>query len=89
MKIRKVKKAISRFKREQRKSHDKRYVLSMWGRIEAMEICLEQLLEQPNKMVYDEHLLHFKKWERMKYKTLKTAFIMDMITEGFRELRDK
>lgn len=87
MKIRNVKKAISRFRREQKKSRSKNYVLSMSGSIAAMEICLEQLLECPNKMVYDEHQVHFKKWEYMKYKTLKTAFIKDMIIEGFKELK--
>lgn len=59
----------------------------MSGRIVAMEICLEQLLECPNKMVYDEQKLHFKRWECMKYKTLKTAFIKDMMMEGFKELK--
>lgn len=61
----------------------------MSGRIVAMEICLEQLLECPNKMVYDEQKLHFKRWECMKYKTLKTAFIKDMMMEGFKELKKK
>lgn len=89
MKIRKVKKAISRFRQEQRKSRNKSYVLSMSGRIAAMEICLEQLLECPNRMVYDEHQVHFRKWEYMKYKTLKTAFIKDMMMEGFKELKNK
>lgn len=89
MKIRKVKKAISRFRQEQRKSRNKSYVLSMSGRIAAMEICLEQLLEYPCKMVYDEQQLHFRRWEYMKYKTLKTAFIKDMMMEGFKELKNK
>lgn len=61
----------------------------MSGRIVAMEICLEQLLEDPNKRVYDEFKVHFKRWECLKYKTLKTAFIKDMIMEGFSELRNK
>lgn len=89
MKTRKVKKAIYRFRQEQRKSRNKSYVRSMSGRIAAMEICLEQLLECPNKMVYDEHRLHFRRWEYMKYKTLKTAFIKDMMIEGYRELKNK
>lgn len=89
MKIRKVKKAIHRFRQELRKSRNKSYSLSMSGRIAAMKICLVQLLKYPNKMVYDEQQLHFKKGECMKYKTLKTAFIKDMMMEGFRELKNK
>lgn len=55
----------------------------MSGRIAAMEICLEQLLEYPSKMVYDEQQLHFKRWEYMKYKTLKTAFIKDRLWQFY------
>lgn len=87
MKIRKVKKAIHRFRQELRKYRNKSYVLSMSGRIAAMNICLVQLLKYPNKMVYDEQKSHFKRGEYVKYKTLKTAFIKDMMMEGFRELK--
>lgn len=60
----------------------------MSGRIAAMNICLVQLLEYSNKMLYDEQKLHFKRGEYVRYKTLKTAFIKDMIMEGFRELKN-
>lgn len=88
MKIRKVKKAIHRFRQELLKSRNKSYILSMSGRIAAMNICLVQLLEYSNKMLYDEQKLHFKRGEYVRYKTLKTAFIKDMIMEGFRELKN-
>ena len=87
MKVRQTKKAISRFWNEQKKASKKKYCLFLSSKIVAMEICLEQLLENPNKMVYDEMQVHFRKWEWIKYKTLKTAFLKDMIREGYEEIK--
>ena len=87
MKIRQVKKACARFFSEMKKSRGKNYTLPLTSKMIAIEMCLEQAMEDPNRMVYDEYQVHFKRWERVKYKTLKTAFIKDMIRKGFEEIK--
>lgn len=89
MKVRQVKKAVSRLRREQRKLYKKDKVLSLSSKIVAIQICLEQLIEAPNKIVFDEFELKFPIDQKVKYKTLKTAFIKDPIKEGFDEIKQK
>jgi len=87
MKVRQVKRARARFFSEMKKSRGKNYTLPLTSKMIVIEMCLEQAMEDPNRMVYDEYQVHFKRWERVKYKTLKTAFIKDTIREGFEEIR--
>ena len=87
MKIRQVKKAKSRFFMEQKIAKHKSYNLELTSKYITLDICLEQLLESLNKKVYDEFQVHFKNWKRMKYKTLKTAFIKDVIKEGYQAIK--